>query len=363
MFPYLVAFVISIVATYLASLESNNTGRRFLFSIFAIAPLVLLAAFRAHNVGTDTPNYVILIHDAMTGGHNLPRYIFMHPSYEVGFLTYNFLLGKLVSSVEGYFLITYTLIVGLPYLSAMKLRKVISPHIFMLIFYTLFFSDSLNAMRQYIAIAFVMFAVANLLTDRTKLYVLFTVLAMFFHTSAVISFVIGMLYYFTARFPLRDNKVIYLIISLIAFVVILNMDMFTRLNILPVIESKLQNQLENELDGGVSNSHILVAFCTLVFLLYSYGQKNPVLDMFMILNLLTLVFYVSPSMNATLYRLTLYFNTMMCFSVAYVYKGCLARGKIRYAAKVLLMLYVAFYFFSIVISKTNQVIPYELYYS
>lgn len=359
MFPYLVAFVISIVATYLASNSSDRGFAKVLYTIFAIAPLVILAAFRAHTVGTDTANYVSLFRDALEEGDGILRYIYLHPSFEFGFLAYNYIIAQFVKTVEVYYLITYGLIVGFTYASAMRLKEYLSPAVFMAIYYTLFFSDSLNVMRQYIAIALVFYAVSNLFTDRVKSYVIFTILASLFHASAVLSFLIGIVYFITKRFPLYENKAIYIVLGLFALLAIMKMDALAHMNLIPVFESKLQNHLNNALDGGVSNSHIMVCCCTLVFLFYSYTRNNPVYDMLLLLLILTMIFYLSPSMNATLYRFTLYFNMLTCFAVSYIYKGSMKKSKKRYVALMLLCVYIFFYFFSIVISKTNEVIPYE----
>ena len=359
MFPYLVAFVISIVATYLSANSSGRGFTKFLYTLFAVAPLVILAAFRAHTIGTDTPNYVALFRDAVQEGGGIVRYIYLHPSFEFGFLAYNYIIAQFVKTMEVYYLITYGLIVGFTYASAMRLKDYLSPTVFMTVYYFLYFSDTLNVMRQYIAIAFVFYAIANLFTDRTKTYIAFTILASLFHASAVLSFLIGILYFIVKRFPLSENKVIYAAFGFMAFLAIMKMDAFAHMNLIPVFESKLQNHLNNALDGGVSNSHIMVCFCTLVFIFYSHAKGNAACDLFLLMLILTLIFYLSPSMNATLYRFTLYFNTLTCFAVSYVYKGSAKKTKNRYFVLALLSLYVFFYFFSIVISKTNDVIPYE----
>ena len=359
MFPYLVAFVISIVATYLSANSSGRGFTKFLYTLFAVAPLVILAAFRAHTIGTDTPNYVALFRDAVDEGNGIIRYIYLHPSFEIGFLAYNYIIAQFVKTVEVYYLITYGLIIGFTYASAMRLKDYLSPTVFMTIYYFLYFSDSLNVMRQYIAIAFVFYAVSNLLTDRTKAYIIFTLLASIFHASAILSFLIGILYFIIKRFPLAENKVVYMVFGLIAFVAVMKMDAFAHMGLIPVFESKLQNHLNNALDGGVSNSHIMVCFSTIAFLLYSYTKENPVCDLFLLLLILTMIFYLSPSMNSTLYRFALYFNTITCFAVSYIYKGSAKSSKNRYFVLGLLGMYVFFFFFSIVLAKTNEVIPYE----
>ena len=358
MIPYLIVFILSTIATYNAQRCKLKNFTFYIHSCFAVLPLVLLSALRDINIGTDTINYVFLYNDALEYKDNLIYYILNNPSFEVGFLTYNFIIAQLISSVEGYYFITYGIIIGLTYASAIKVRHSISPHIFILVYFLLFFSDSLNVMRQYLAISFVFYAVANLFTGKYKQYIFWTLVSLLFHTSAIISTVIGLAYIITQRYPLRKNKFKYILICIIAFVAVTNMAYFTNLGLLPVFETKLDKHLTNEVDGAISNSHILICFCTLIFLLFTYQKGNAILDLMLLLSFMTFIIYMSPNMNATLYRLTLYFNSMICFAVSYVHKSSV-KHKQRYSTVMLMSLYVCFYIFSIVISKTNEVIPYS----
>lgn len=357
MLPYLVAFILSIIATYNAQHTKISSFKFYVHSILAVAPLVILAAFRDPQIGTDTENYIILFENALSNNDSFLNYLFLHSGFEVGFLFYNFCVAHLVDTVELYFIITYGLITGFAYYSAMKLRNVISPQIFMTIYVFVFYSETLNGLRQYMAVSLVLVAVANLLRDKSIRYLFWTVIACLFHTSALISIIIGVTYWLTYRYPLSQHKFLYILICLAVLSLAMGLEYFANMGLLPTFEEKLGTHLNDEYSGGISNSHLLVCFCTLVFL-FHFHINNPISDLMLLMLIFTMIFYLSPSMNAILYRLVLYFNVMTCFAVAYVYKNPSSHSS-RPLTKLLLMLFVAFYFFSIVISKTHEVVPYS----
>lgn len=355
MLPYIVVFFIAIIATYNAQRSKPNGLLFCVHSIFAIVPLVLLAAFRDYNVGSDTANYMYLFENAVENKASIIRYIYLHSSYEIGFLIYNFIIAQFADTVVSYYIITYGIIITVAYASAFKLRKFISPYIFIFIYVLIFYSESLNGMRQYIAISFILYAVANLLTGRRIKYVIWTLFACLFHTSAIISLTIGGTYWLLQKYPLHNHKFLYMLICLAVLIVAVGMDRFANMGWLPVFEKKLENHLTNTSSGGISNSHIVVCLCTLIVLLFSY-KRTPLCDLMVLTTIYVLIFYISPNMNAILYRLTLYFNSMICIAVSNVFSSVRASTKINVI--LLLFLYIAFYVFSIIISGTHEVIPY-----
>lgn len=358
MLLYLIVFSISIIATYNAQ-NSKVCGINYYFHCFwAIIPAVIIAALRDPSVGTDTPNYIGFFEDAVKYNDSFVSYFLINHSLEPGFLLYNFLLANITQSVQVYYIITYFVVVGLMFKSAMRLRAYIKPHLFMLIFYMLFFSDSLNVMRQYMAMSFVVNAISLLFLHKYKRYVFWTVVACFFHTSAIISIIIGGAYYITRKFPLRKHLFIYLTVCLGAVFVVANLDLVSRIGILPTYVEKFENvYLAQSSEGGVSASHIVIYVASLLYVIYAH-RNTPVMDFMLLMAILTLIFAFSANINAFLYRMALYFSIMLCFTIPYIYKNIQSKN-VRYLSHVLLSLYVFYYFFSIVISGTNAVVPYS----
>lgn len=354
MLLYLFVFIISIISTRKVQLTKENSLLYYAYSFFAVAPLVFLVAIRDYNVGTDTINYVYLFESAVENKNNLTDYISSHPSFEFGFLFYNFCLAQLLSSVESYFVVTYGIIVGLTYLSALKVKKYISMHIFVFVFLFIFFSESLNTMRQYLALSFVFFALACLFLKKINQSIIMLMIACTFHASAVFSFLVVAFYFLSKKYPMKNHTILYLLICGFVFFVAININQFSNMGLLPVFENKLSNHLSDS--SNVSNSHIVIYFSTLLFLLY-VRNKYEISDFMILMATFTMLFYISPSVNAILYRLTLYFNIIICFSIAYAHRIIFDKTS-KLLCNMLLCLYLYFYYFSFVLNGTSEVIPY-----
>ncbi|MBE6199314.1 MAG: EpsG family protein [Rikenellaceae bacterium] len=356
MLPYIITFCISIIATYNAQRCKSKNVKFYFHSFFVVLPLAILVAVRDSNIGTDTVNYMYLFADAVYNNDSILRYILLHPVFELGFLLYNFLVAQFVSSVELYYLITYGIIIGVTYVGAIKLKDYIKPHIFMTVYLLLFFSDSLNIMRQYIALTFIILALSNLLTKKYFRYLFWTFFACLFHTSAIISITIGVVYWITRKYSFQNHKFLYVVVLIVAFIVSISIGYFANMGLFPIFEDKLASHMDSSNGSGVSNSYIVVCLSTLICL-YACRIKTPEFSMMLMMVCFTMIFYLSPAMNAVLYRLTIYFNILMCISVAYIYKNTSPRC-LSYV-RLLLGLYLVFYIFSIVISGTGEVIPYS----
>ena len=360
MFPYLIAFFISLFATHNASKYKTRSLLFYIHSCFAILPLLIITAYRDATVGTDTENYIHLFENCSSYKADLWSYILLNPTFEIGFLCYNFVIAQKILSVEVYYIITYGIILGLIYGSAFKLKRYISPTIFIFVYLLLFYSDSLNVMRQYIAVSFVVLAIANLFTDKNTKYIFWTIIAFFFHSSALISIGIGITYWIIKKYPVHKHKFLFLIICIAVLCIGLSISFFANVGLLPTFEEKMSNHMNNANSGGISSSHIVTCLCTLIFLFYNHKNfnRNTISETMLMITIFTMLFYLSPSMNAILYRLTIYFNVITCFSISYAYKNNKKKNN-RVFVNSLLILYMLFYIYSIVISGTNEVVPYS----
>lgn len=354
MTPYFIAFCISILSTFLA--QKKKKGFIFyLYSILAVAPLVVVAAYRDPEIGTDTINYINLFNSAVDHNGDFDEYIDTHTSFEFVFLLYNYIISLITTDIVVYYFITYSIIVGATYSCAIRLKQYINPTIFMLVYVLLFYSESLNIMRQYIAISFVLVATTNLIYGRNRRYIIWSVLAYLFHTSAIISFVIGAIYFICKRYPFKQNLYKYLVIAIVMIVGSLAIEYLPSLGWLKMVEAKLSQYIDTEI-SEMSNSHIAICICSLLYLIVT-NRNNAFNSMTLLVVFFTLILYLSPIMNATLYRATIYFSSMLCFAVAYTLKNS-TNTMLKTATIALLVFYASFYAFSIVINGSQQVVPY-----
>lgn len=348
MFPYFVIFFLSIFATHKAY-RCQSRMERYVHSCIAIIPLVILASFRDPSVGTDTISY-IYIYEQARNCMNIWQFISLFPSMEIGFLIYNFVISKIVFSVEGYYMITYSVMILFVYISAFKLKEYISPTVFMFIYLFVFFSESLNIMRQYIAISLTCMGIVNLFVGKSWKYLFWNILACFFHSSAIMSIGVGIGLFMVRRYSISFVLFVYMVVCIAMFFTIGSIESGN------LFVDKLSRYSANRRETSISNSYIVIYTCTVFLLMCNY--KNNVLFKWMLLILLTSSsLLITPLLSATLYRMTIYFNIMTCFAVSYVYKNSEMAN--RWSVFVLLGLYLCFYIFSVGISGSGGIVPYK----
>lgn len=163
--------------------------------------LIILMAFRAESVGTDTLNY-------KTSFEYIKNNIILET--EIGWILLN-KTSLLIKDSYEFFLITVSVFTLLPIYFIIK-RNSVNPMLTLFLYFTLYFYfNSFNMSRQMIAINFIFLGFTFLQKRKIWVYFLFVILAMLFHTSAFIALPIA----FINKIP--DNKKFILTSILIAF--------------------------------------------------------------------------------------------------------------------------------------------------
>ena len=168
---YLSVIIISYFFAYLA--EKSNRG--FLAGIYVLI-YSIVAGCRAYTVGVDTHNYVIL---------------FEHPKWfpvekEIGFSTFNRFVMNLTNNSSFLFFCYALIIYGLVVFRLWEMRDKISFSCASMTFIAMNFFESMNVMRQYVAVAIVFFATRYLAKGKYIIFSALVLLASTFHTSALL---------------------------------------------------------------------------------------------------------------------------------------------------------------------------------
>ncbi len=163
-----------------------NKNRKLIIDyciIFTILSFVLFFGFRAYSVGTDTMNYLKKIFtriEKLSLNYVEPLYLIL-----------NIFIAKLGGNYTS-LLILLGFIIFIPLvISIAKLSN--KPSISMFLFITLgMFCQSMNAMRQYIALVYILLGVTFLLKQKRGIlfFVGFIALATLFHRTAVVCLIL-----------------------------------------------------------------------------------------------------------------------------------------------------------------------------
>ena len=222
---YPVCFFISVFFAYLAK-RSRRKAAFLLFSVLSIAVTVVLAGLCGVTVGIDTHNYfegswarAVALADL-----SLPEYVvaYVEGSRSRFEALFGLLLGIVVRTTGSYqvFLgMVHLIIIGGVYIGAFRFRHHASPELTLLLFYLLYYGQSLNIFRQYMAMAVIFAAAADIEQGKHLRYVFFVALGFLFHNTGVIGLAPLMVYrvLYPAN-PRRDTTMLRKLVTCTAIV-------------------------------------------------------------------------------------------------------------------------------------------------
>lgn len=200
MIIYPVCFILSVIFAY----GARRTKKRGLFiflSIISIMIPVTLAGLRSITIGIDTQNYYNLPY-YWRGAIRLPTFIeYMryylarsNGSTEILFASLVGIVGQISKNYSVLLFLVHLIIIGGVYIGAFRLKEHADPEFTLLLFYFLYYNHTLNISRQYIAVAIIFAAMADIQKRKFIRYLIFVFIAFFFHNTAVIGLVPMFLY-------------------------------------------------------------------------------------------------------------------------------------------------------------------------
>lgn len=198
MTPYLCVFAISwLLLMVVEHKKKNKVIDSILVGVALILP-ILLAGMRDVYIGTDTQAYATLTQTALSSNgffDYLQRSVYINNRYEwvydreIGYNILTYFSAKITGSLQGMMLITHAIIIILIYKGIKHITDAAPgfPVSFgMLTFYLLYFGSSLNGIRQWLAMAVILFAFQYLVENKNIKFFAFVGIATLFHTSAVL---------------------------------------------------------------------------------------------------------------------------------------------------------------------------------
>lgn len=163
-----------------------------IFVFTTMSYLFIIVAFRSYIIGADTLNYVQLFETI--GSNTLPQFninfsTLLGERYEYGFVLLNKVIFDITSDPRWLFIVcafwTYIML----FVFVIKLSR--DPFLSIALFVGLgYFVLSMNALRQSLAIAFVMIAYLFLIRDKILPFILSIILAGMFHKTALLFLII-----------------------------------------------------------------------------------------------------------------------------------------------------------------------------
>ena len=187
---YLLMIIPSVWFTYQAEIELKHKKREmfFLFSLMAIIPPCMFSAFRGETVGNDVLVYAVPVYKLAVNSSSFHELISLNTRFEYGYLALAYLSSHLFHSFHFMLFFTQLLIISIVYYAAYSIRERVSPWAIMLCFFSFFYVETFNIMRQGIAVAFVLLAFVELINKKPIKSVVAASIGTMFHSTAIIGY-------------------------------------------------------------------------------------------------------------------------------------------------------------------------------
>ncbi|WP_139422927.1 EpsG family protein [Chryseobacterium mulctrae] len=289
---YLFVFFLSLIFFKLTDFFlDKKKGLAILFLIVAILIPSAFAGCRDLSIGTDTSFYVLEYFKEAKHAKNFFKYREDVARAETGYAIFNYIVVKIFNNISWLLFFIQGFIMLFITLAILQLKKSrLLPWAF-LIYFLLYFSNSLNMTRQTMAIAMCIYAFSNLLTGRIIKALIIVCLAASFHFTAYIFLTVFPVYFYTSRF-IKNFWLFQLVVSIacILFVVLLDAVIVAFIGV-----GVLGEGFGTYKSGGIYGSNLPVSdlfLCFVFFILFVFFKKYSVLQEFQ-KNLFQTIFLIS----------------------------------------------------------------------
>ena len=244
MFVYLAGFAVSIgLLVVMPKVKSNQ--RQYIALIALMIPC-LIAGFRANTIGTDVQVYVEPMFETAINSDSFRKFYterFYQSAIGINTYAYNFepayvlltyICAKFFRSMP-LLLFTIQALIVVPIYKGLKAFEKTQPvWLGMAVFYFLSYNQSLNLMRQWIAMAFLLYGFRFLRERKSKNYFITVALAAMFHYSAIFGVIIFLIHRFmTGNSQKAKGRTVVLVIAGITALVFVSViaEILSRLDI------------------------------------------------------------------------------------------------------------------------------------
>ena len=215
MVPYLITFLISILLCGCAELamKHSRAGGVLLLGA-AVLPPVLLAGARDFTVGTDIRAYGNYVFTYARFSSNPITFMWRKSDIEPFYKGLAAFVSRFTDNPHWFYFATALVICGCIMGGLYHYRRFCSITLSWACFLFLFYGDTLNTMRQCLALAVVFWSFPFFLRKKYILYALFQVVAILFHTTGSIALLFPLLYVFLRKASVQWMQFFFIILCM-----------------------------------------------------------------------------------------------------------------------------------------------------
>ena len=313
--------------------RKNNVFVHIFSALLIITVPAILAGLRDYSVGTDINVYAVPVFKYAISANSISTLMQMCKSSYLGSIEYGFLtLAYCVSRFTinaGWFLFFISLFIQtLVYLALYRTRNISSITLGEIVFLFLFYNESLNLMRQYMAMSVLLYALTFILIDKNYFkYIIGLIVAYLFHRSSIIGviFIPLFLYFDNKNESINSEKLtryqkikFWIRLIFICIGVVFVSSSFDVISNMLISGGLLSNKYLNYLNGNYSglSLKVFVYYALLVIPIFLNRNRNRYGYAYLSIFLCDLILYPLRGVMPWLYRVCVYFMYVRIFSVS-----------------------------------------------
>lgn len=372
---YIIGFFISTLL-YVSS-DKADGKRKWILNLAALLIPCIIAGCRNSFIGTDVRSYLMQMTDAAISSDGFLEYLNsswyliwrdVHVfDYEIGFDILVYIVAIIFKNIYAVQFAIQAFTVIPIFIAVLKMKKDCPVWLGMLTYYLMLFNVSLNLMRQSIGMAFIVLAYAYFCDKEIRKCILATLVAVLFHTSALIGIVIFLICWFVntdsqMNLPIGKEKNGYytnMVITIMAGVIaVVGINLLNNLSFLSDLGL---NRFLVYINGEIHfmPNQVIGRLPVFIFFMYAWKKMEKEDNMRFLFTMLCLDLICSQftSVNQYAGRIALYFSQFEIFTFPTIY----TRAKKNHWMLFLLIAYMAFYWWYYYAYKgANATIPYVI---
>lgn len=381
MVVYLLGFIASTLLIYYA--QDKDKKRFWIFSALALLIPCLIAALRAETVGTDVQVYLKPMAESAMAAPGFKaffadfwfdkwRNLFV-ADYELGFSLLVFTVARITRWLPAVLFVVQAFTIIPFYVALARNRKTMPLWLGMVVYFCFSYNTSLNLMRQWIAVAFLLLAFQMLLEKRPFGVTLFTIIACFFHYSAIISVAIYLIYFYILlhrkvtlkikKFEMSGYTLAVCVLTLVAVLGLLNLSF-----VVDFLADIGFDRFTNYLEGGeltlLPNQILLRLPLILIFIINwkQFSTQGAAAGFFLAMMILETVASQLISVDVYSFRIGSYFSLYATLAVPTLYSTLESKRRRNLTTVYLLVYMLGYWVFTYVLQQRHETVPYHFFF-
>ncbi len=377
---YITCFIGSVFFAYLAK-RSRNRCSFIACSIISLLITIVLATLRDYSIGIDTYGYLRLNYywqgaTSFSSIYEYLKYYLQAGNSEPLFALFMGVIAQVTGEYRVFLFMAQTVTMVGVYIGAYRMKDHSDPVLTLLLFYLLYYNYTLNATRQYMALAILFAALHDIEEGRYKRYLIFVIFATLIHNTSILGIPLLVLYHMIyGREIKKQYNMDYLIekpkkVSIVRRTVIGGLIIIVFYFFDPIshafvnygiLNSKYLIYLNSESNASflASRVFLLVEIICLVLTLKTFRKNNAHPDFFVFCSMaFLLLFQLSTAIRAGA-RIARFFSVINICTIGMMVHCQRGQKKIIFCILVILIAFI-FWFYTYAYTNYSYTFPYLL---